>query len=317
MQKNRIIYTLLVVAIVIAIFAIKEADVPDANNIQTASHEIYYLEKESGKLSFEMKNISGETEQEILNNILTEMRIPPKNEALSLAIPESLDVSEISLEEETVKINIENGYKSLKTGEEMICRAAFVWTFTGLDFVENVEIFVNGETLAKANGEPFGPMGRGDLIVDADIDAEPTNAARILRLYFSNEYATELTVEERRVEVNPNQPLEKYVLEQLIVGPMEEGNIPTVPTETKIRDVKTADGICYVDLSQDFVAKHSGGSTGEMLTVYSIVNSLCELDDVEKVQFLIEGEKQIEFKGHIAFDKPFKPIIEGLVSEEE
>ena len=53
-----------------------------------------------------------------------------------------------------------------------------------------------------------------------------------------------------------------------------------------------------------------------MLTVYSIVNSLCELDEVEKVQFLIEGEKQIEYKGHIEFDKPFRPM-EKIISDKE
>lgn len=59
-------------------------------------------------------------------------------------------------------------------------------------------------------------------------------------------------------------------------------------------------------MSGDFVVKHTGGSVGEWFTIYSIVNSLTELDNIKKVQFLIEGEKQQDFKGHMDFSKPFE-----------
>jgi germination protein M len=98
-------------------------------------------------------------------------------------------------------------------------------------------------------------------------------------------------------------------LEQLIAGPKEEDHYATIPPETKIMDVTTtSDGVCYVNLSQEFVTKHSGGSTGELLTIYSIVNSLSEMENVEKVQFLIEGEKVEAFKGHVDFSTPFVPV---------
>ena len=45
-----------------------------------------------------------------------------------------------------------------------------------------------------------------------------------------------------------------------------------------------------------------------MLTVYSIVNSLCELDHIDKVQFLFEGEKLDDHKGSIDFKTPFTAV---------
>ena len=95
-------------------------------------------------------------------------------------------------------------------------------------------------------------------------------------------------------------------MEQLIAGPESKDLFPTVPPETKIRDVKVVDGICYVDLSMEFVTKHGGGSSGEAFTIYSIVNSLTELSNINKVQFLIEGEKLDEYKGDFDFGKPFE-----------
>ena len=62
--------------------------------------------------------------------------------------------------------------------------------------------------------------------------------------------------------------------------------------------------ICFVNFSSEFVTKHSGGSAGEAMTVYSIVNSLTELKNVDKVQFLVEGNK-IDVYKHLEFNEPF------------
>ncbi len=271
------------------------------------TQEVYYVERENSKMQEELREIGGKSLEEMLENAVLQMRMPSKNEALAVAIPEQIEMIGIALEEGIAKVNLSANYSELKKGDEMFCRAALVWTLTGFYFVDGVELLVDGVPLKKANGDPFGAFNRNDLIVNVQIEAEPTNVSRIFKLYFSNSDATALVVEERQVEVNNNQRIEKYIMEQLIAGPKEEGNWATVPPETKIRDIVTQDKICYVDLSQEFVSKHSGGSAGEILTIYSIVNSLCELKDIEKVQFLIEGEKQEEFKGHIEFGKPFEP----------
>jgi Spore germination protein len=310
LKKGNYVYILLVLIIFGIVFATATKKVEDEKTEGeqiNLEQDIYYVEEESDTLKTEQREIGGKTFLEMLNNTILELRTQPKSETLTSAIPQNLEILDVELNDKVVTINVSKNYGDMKTGDEMFCRAALVWTFTGFYFVDNVEILVEGVPLTKTNGEAFGLMNRDNLIVDAQIEAEPTNSTRLLKLYFANEDATALVIEERRVEVNPNQPIEKYILEQLIIGPKEEGHIATVPPETKICNVQTADGICYVDLSQDFVTKHGGGSTGETLTVYSIVNSLAELGSIEKVQFLIEGEKQDEFKGHLEFGKPFEP----------
>ncbi|MGE4213468.1 MAG: GerMN domain-containing protein [Anaerotignaceae bacterium] len=310
MKKRNYLYMIIVIIIFAVIFAIsslKDEEKNTADEPINLTQDIYYVEVESSTIKTEQHVIGGKTLLEMLTNAAIELKTTPKSETLVSAIPENLQILDISLNDSVVTVNVSKNYSDMKTGEEMFCRAAIVWTFTGFYFVDNVEILVDGVPLTKTNGEPFGPMGRDDLIVDAQIEAEPTNSTRVLTLYFANEDATALVAEERRVEVNPNQPVEKYILDQLIIGPKEAGHVATVPPETKIRNIKTADGICYVDLSEEFVTKHGGGSTGETFTVYSIVNSLAELKDIEKVQFLIEGEKQDEYKGHLEFGKPFEP----------
>lgn len=98
----------------------------------------------------------------------------------------------------------------------------------------------------------------------------------------------------------------KVIIEELIKGPGSKNLLPTIPNGTKIISVKRKLNIVFINLSEDFVENHGGGSSGEEITVYSIVNSLTELKDVGEVQFLIEGKKLEEYKGHLVFDKPFR-----------
>ena len=116
-----------------------------------------------------------------------------------------------------------------------------------------------------------------------------------------------LGTEIREVEVNPNQPIERYVVEQLIKGPESDSLKNVIPSDTKIRDISTADGICYVDLSSEFVTKQSGTEKDGIAAVYSIVNSLGEMETVNKVQFLIEGEKVDDYRHIMDLSKSVEP----------
>ena len=288
-----------------------EAAVSSSSDSVNIGVDVYYMDISTQELVSEYCEIDGSDVYDMAVSALEKMKETPKSENRVSAIPENIDIISVAVNGKQVTVNLSKEYYSLKAGEEMYCRSAIVWTLTGLYFVDGVSIWIDGAPLTNSSGAEMGVMTRDNLLIDAQIDPEPTNSSRTITLYFASEDGTGLVKEERRIEVNTIESLEKYVMEALIAGPQEEGHVATVPAETKIRNIETADGICYVDLSQEFVTKHTGGSTGELLTIYSIVNSLTELNNVEKVQFLIEGEKQDEFKGHLEFGKPFEPMKIG------
>ena len=101
-------------------------------------------------------------------------------------------------------------------------------------------------------------------------------------------------------------------INELIKGPSSHELIATMPSGTKLLNIETKDGVCYVNLSEEFVTKFSGGSG--VLNVYSIVNSLCSTESVTSVQILIEGEKGAEFGGFV-FDEPLEANMDLVVSE--
>jgi spore germination protein GerM len=65
--------------------------------------------------------------------------------------------------------------------------------------------------------------------------------------------------------------------------------------------------VAYVDFSKEIQTKHWGGSSGEAMTIFSVVNSLARLPGVEKVQFLVEGKVQESLVGHADTTQPIAP----------
>ncbi len=146
-----------------------------------------------------------------------------------------------------------------------------------------------------------------------DISAQPQETLAKVTLYFGDGEATYLVPEEREV-AKETRPLEEVVIEELIKGPQNPDLTRTVPQEAKLLSVKVVDGVAYVNFSKEFQTKHWGGSAGELMTLYSITNSLAELPGIEKVQFLLEGETQEAILGHADTTQPIEPNWE-LVKE--
>lgn len=275
------------------------------NSNENIKVQLYFLDANNLKLETEERVIVKGTNSEIVGKTLDQLIAGPKNQAYQKSIPSSIKIVTVEIKGDVAVVNLSAEYNALKTKEALFCRAALVYTLTDLEFIKGVEILVDGSKLLKSNGESLGVVKREDIVLSNQVTPEPLQYETV-KLYFLNKDASQLIIEQREIEVNKNQPLAKYIMEQLIVGPKNTDLLPTVPAETKIRDIKIKDGVCYVDLSSDFVTKHNGGSLGEVMTIQSIVNSLTEIPEIKKVQFLIEGEKEQEFKGHVDFSQPFE-----------
>ena len=123
-------------------------------------------------------------------------------------------------------------------------------------------------------------------------------------LYFSDEDAQYLIPELRKV--NQTENTVKQAIVELIKGP-DTGNLyPTIPPTTTVNALYISNQITYIDLSSEIVNDHPGGSAGELLTVYSIVMTLTNFPEIEKVQILIDGDSGETLVGHIDISHPLE-----------
>lgn len=140
----------------------------------------------------------------------------------------------------------------------------------------------------------------------------PTSALPLeknpVHIYFKDKNMFFLVAETREV-VYTDDPilLGKTILEMLIKGPEQEF-APTIPQETGLRAFYIGDdGTAYADLTENIQAYHPGGSTTELITIYSIVNSLVlNLPMVKQAKILINGRESMTLAGHIDIRNPFK-----------
>jgi len=135
---------------------------------------------------------------------------------------------------------------------------------------------------------------------------------RMVNIYFADENAEYLLAE--RKEVFDSSNLAENTLEELLKGPAEEGHIKTIPEGTEIKRISTGGDTIVLNFSREFVDNHPGGSAFELMTVYSIVNTVTEVSGVRKVKFLVEGQEIESLTGHLDLTQPIERD-ESLIKE--
>ena len=129
-----------------------------------------------------------------------------------------------------------------------------------------------------------------------------------VHLYFADKDHSFLKAEARIISQS-SDPAEsgKTIIEALIKGPLES-LMRTIPVDTNLRAFYvTQDGTAYVDLTEEVKERHPGGIKTELITIYSIVNSLTlNIPEIDAVKILIKGHESMTLAGHIDLRFPIK-----------
>lgn len=276
-----------------------------------SGYRIWYINQDETCLKYENKELQSKNEEGLLREMMEVMRETPTDDELKPVIPEDVELLDFDFEHNQLYLDFSPEYKKMPKVYEVLCRAAIVRTLGQIDGVEYVDFQVNGEPLTDLEGKEIGLMNEDQFIENA---GEEINAYKTadLTLYFANKAGDKLVGQRVAMEYNSNISLEKLIVEQLIAGPPFEGAYPTIPSETKLLNISIKDNICYVNLDEGFLG--TGYNVIESIPVYSIVNSLIENTDAQKVQISINGETNRMFRESINFDTIFEKN-EGLIEQ--
>lgn len=279
--------------------------------VDESGYRIWYINQDETCLKYENKELQSKNEEGLLREMMEVMRETPTDDELKPVIPEDVKLLDFDFEHNQLYLDFSPEYKKMPKVYEVLCRAAIVRTLGQIDGVEYVDFQVNGEPLTDLEGKEIGLMNEDQFIENA---GEEINAYKTadLTLYFSNKAGDKLVEQRVAMEYNSNISLEKLIVEQLIAGPPFEGAYPTIPSETKLLNISIKDNICYVNLDEGFLG--TGYNVIESIPVYSIVNSLIENTDAQKVQISINGETNRMFRESINFDTIFEKN-EGLIEQ--
>ena len=155
-----------------------------------------------------------------------------------------------------------------------------------------------------------------EIIPEEEISEEQMRQT-IVSLYFYNESAKSLASEGRLIDAKElvEDPYRK-LMELLIEGPQNTSLSKTIPDGTRVNKAELKGETLYLDLSKEFIENHQGGEEQESITIYSIVNTMTNLTEVNAVKILIDGKENQAFKDNkIKFDDPFVVIKENAEEE--
>lgn len=264
---------------------------------------LYYLNTEASKLiaeeyAFRANDKDGKIEE--MYAAISEAKDTEKQIAL---LPADVKMQTWTLKDNTLWINFNANYANLESTREVLVRAGIVRSFGNIAEVANIGFTVEDKELVDAKGNPVGVMRPDSFVEDSGKDVNAYNYVT-MKLYFANQGGDKLVLEERKIYYSKNTPLERAVVEQLLDGPRNPEHFPTIPTETKILGVSTMDGLGYVNLDQAFL-NPTPLVQGEV-ALQSIVRSLVEACEVDKVQISINGETKVEYQDNISLDQFFE-----------
>lgn len=147
------------------------------------------------------------------------------------------------------------------------------------------------------------------LFPPVDMEALKKKKKIIAEIYYSDPQERFLVAEKRYIYKEEDAARQaKEVVNALLEG-SKTGYVNTFPAKVALRNVKLdKDGVAYVSFSDNLLKMHPGGSSSEMVTIYSLTNTLtANIPEIKAVKILVEGKELPSIKGHISTINPFRP----------
>lgn len=279
----------------------------ESDTNSTREYTLYFLSAEEDRL-VSVKYPVEETEKaELVDEIVAYMKGHLENYDYKPILSESLNLEQIILYDTTATLYFDKSYLDLAPTTEILVRAGIVKNLTQISGVEHISIQIDEQPLTNVDGSIVGAMTSKMFMDSAQNDFEDYEKIK-LTLYYANEEMTQLVGVSEEVVYTSDMTFERLVVEELIKGTEEEGYYGTINPDTKIINISTKDGVCYVNLDSTFLTPVTG--INAELTIYSIVNSLVEVSNINKVQISINGDTSYTYLEQIPLTTIFERNLE-------
>lgn len=280
-MKRRIMSLILVLLVLVSLIGCGE------EQRTSGEYQIYYFNIDKTKIEPEDYDGTGATGEALIEELLLKLQSEPRHSKMRKTIPDTIKILGIKTNVAHLTVDFSKEYNSLSVTEEVLMRAAIVRTLLQCSDYSLVTFTVEAEPLKTKDGALVGSMTQDSFLENPGAQINTSKLAT-LTLYFASSDGTHLVKETRDVHYSTNISVEKLVMEQLIEGPKGGDAMATIPSETRIITLSVMDGVCYVNLDNNF--QNQNQEITEEVVLYSIVNSLTELSGVSKVQISINGD---------------------------
>jgi len=143
-------------------------------------------------------------------------------------------------------------------------------------------------------------------------DAEELNSRVRIIAYFVNEDLSQFEREIRHMEMEEamksTESIASAIVTEVLRGPTDASKgIRVIPEGTRMLAPVTITGnLAVVNLSQEFVNNNSEDKKQVEMSIYTLVNSVTEIKELDRVRILIDGREAENINGEVDMSMPFK-----------
>lgn len=213
----------------------------------------------------------------------------PESGDLESPFPRDTALIGWDLHNSRLTVDLSEDFSQLSGVDLTIACACIAKTFLELTDASSVAIRADGALL---NGSDSIVISENSLsLADDSIDQLRTD----MTLYYTDEDRRYLIGHSISVSLSTQNDIVSFLVEQLMAPPTDLGLTSPLPSGTKLLGAQISDGVCALDLSAEFESNGFSQSYAQRATLLSLVNTLSQLDDVDRVEFYIEGKLIVQY----------------------
>ncbi len=179
--------------------------------------------------------------------------------------------------------------------DKTLCDACCTLTLCALPDIDRLSISVSDEIITQN-------LTLSDI--STDLVGSETGERQVC-LYYTDASATHFIPESRFLTLSSSERSERYVIEELL-RPSAGVHSP-LPQGTELLGVTRKGRSCTINLSAEFLENRPQTAVGELIAVYSLVNSLASLGSIGEVLITVEGES-VDRYVYLSLSSPLTPL---------
>lgn len=256
-----------------------------ASNAEEVTLRLYYSDRAHRYLLSTTAQVAAGFGDHLPDYIVSRLIAGPSDDAMRSVMPEGTQLLGCTIADGVCTLDFNQAFYDNRPTAESVERVliySIVNSVTGLSGIHTVRF--------EIEGEPAGMYRYLDLSLAYTFNENAVGPVREAAgefdgtLYLCGADSAHLSAVPLRVRCDEGQSQEEALMLALLTIQPPTGLSSPIPAGTQLRSVQTADGLCQVDLSEEFRSVQSAAAT------HAIVLALTDLPGVERVQLLVEGE---------------------------
>lgn len=279
-----------VVVLVVAVFGIWKLVTAGRNKTEV---DLYFINTAGTGIVSSKKTVKYRDDNELVYNTLEKLRRGPSSGRLGEVMSRDTEIKGATFDNRgRLTVEFSREFLMDDPSKNVLNTYAVVKTLCSTACVSEVKVLAEGQPIRDRDGNVLDFISASDINIQTE---EYHSEVRQVALYFADKDESRLVREMRSITITDQQPIEQYIINELIKGTDEKGLKSLLSDNTVLVSVNVEDNICYLNFKSGFLTENSRDENHNRLVIYSIVNSLTELQTINRVQLYMDGKRVDSF----------------------